>query len=361
MKKLFLLSIAATFICSISFAKVWRVNNNLGINAIFKTAQQAHDSSAVIAGDTLYFEHSVSSYGGLIMTKGLKLIGAGYFLPQNLGLQYNLNATFLDNIMIRPTATNTTISVSCLNITDSANNVTIKRCEINGNIAFIAANNCTVTNCYVLGNLAFNAISRIPPQTCGIFGCTGMSIYNNIIVGTLEQDALAFWGPTYSGCHGATWLKPHSVSAFNNSIGFHARISGSFYNNVCSFIYTDAGSGITNNIFNSPISVSRREIFLPAAVVNLVQLETGNANQFNIGPTTIYMSLLSNSDTSARLKPLSPAIGAGIGGTDCGATGGVNPYVFGLIPAIPTIYKLNVAPATNGNSIGVTISTKSNN
>ena len=69
MKKLLLLSVAATLTCSLSFAKIWRVNNNIGITANFTTLQAAHDGAA--AGDTVYLESSPTSYGGLNCTKKL--------------------------------------------------------------------------------------------------------------------------------------------------------------------------------------------------------------------------------------------------------------------------------------------------
>ena len=81
MKKLFLLLATIMLVRNDSFAKIWRVNNNLGINADFTTLQAAHDGAA--AGDTLYLESSPTNYGGLSSSKRLVIIGTGYLLEQN--------------------------------------------------------------------------------------------------------------------------------------------------------------------------------------------------------------------------------------------------------------------------------------
>ena len=77
------LLLATLLISSISFAKVWRVNNNPGASANFTTANDAMLSSSVLDGDTIYFEASnidYSTFQGVGIYKQLTLIGTGYFL-----------------------------------------------------------------------------------------------------------------------------------------------------------------------------------------------------------------------------------------------------------------------------------------
>lgn len=357
MKQLFLLAMMAFTLSNSGFAKIWRVNNNVGVTADFTSAQQAHDAAAVLAGDTLYFEHSAASYGNLIMTKGLKLIGLGAFLSQNPGLQYSLNSSYLGNITLRPTATNTLISVNCLNISDTADNLTVMRCQA-GVVTFEGAKNGTVGNCF-LGGVVFN-VRFIGAPNCQVFGCSGMFLYNNIINGPVGQQALAYLPQQYGGC-GTEWVMPHSVVAGNNTINGGMSITGYAYNNIFNSLNTDGGTIVTNNIFISPQSGSFRTVFLPGTNSSSSIIESGNSNQFGIPLANIIASSPGSIDTLWRLKANSPALGAGTSGTDCGATGGSNPYRFGAQPAIPTVYKLNVAPVPTGNTIGVTISTRSNN
>ncbi|MCK4754754.1 MAG: right-handed parallel beta-helix repeat-containing protein, partial [Calditrichia bacterium] len=60
------------------------------------------------------------------------------------------------------------------------------------------------------------------------------------------------------------------------------------------------------------------------------------------------------------LKNGSPAIGAGSGGTDCGAFGGLSPYILSGIPNLPHIYEADVpASASSESGLQVTIKVKS--
>ncbi|MEO7309337.1 MAG: hypothetical protein ABIX01_02990 [Chitinophagaceae bacterium] len=355
MKKFFFLSVAATLICSLSFAKIWRVNNNPGFSANFVTAQQAHDSVAVLAGDTLYFEHSGTTYGNLTMTKRLTIIGAGDYLYANPGLQYSIEPPRLTEVVMRSTATNSYFSITCKILTDSADNVTITRSRILTDINMAAVSNCTISNCFIGGTVSIQAITLSNP--CGLRGCVGLSIVNNIVLGAITQGAIGY----SSLCIGGQVLFPHSVAVINNSVSARISINGTAYNNIYGTMRVSGGTPVNNNISTSGQSGTERETW-PGSAQTFTTIESGNGNQYSQTLANIYATGPALVDTSYRLKPLtSPALGAGTGGVDVGATGGINPYRFGLTPAIPAIYKLNIAPAANGNSIGVSVSTRSNN
>ena len=71
-------------------------------------------------------------------------------------------------------------------------------------------------------------------------------------------------------------------------------------------------------------------------------------------------------DQAYQLSAGSPAIGAGIpnGATpvDCGAFGGPNTYKLSGIPAIPSIYELQVPPsATTTTDMLINMKSRSNN
>jgi len=82
---LFLLLTAEAF--SASAQVRLRVDNNIGVagTGIFVTAQATHDAAA--AGDIIYSEPSVQTYDNLTCTKRLTIIGNGYLLNDNPGLQ----------------------------------------------------------------------------------------------------------------------------------------------------------------------------------------------------------------------------------------------------------------------------------
>jgi len=67
-----------------------------------------------------------------------------------------------------------------------------------------------------------------------------------------------------------------------------------------------------------------------------------------------------STDGKWQLKAGSPAIGAGVGGIDCGAFGGLGPYILSGLPTGPVIYQLNVSShSVTGNKLPVTIKVKS--
>jgi hypothetical protein len=83
----------------------------------------------------------------------------------------------------------------------------------------------------------------------------------------------------------------------------------------------------------------------------------GNPNSAN---TVFTGSLTTSIDNWAILKAGSPAINAGLGGTDIGPFGGANKYKLGGIPSIPTFSQFQIQ-STPVNSLPVIISTRSNN
>lgn len=89
-----------------------------------------------------------------------------------------------------------------------------------------------------------------------------------------------------------------------------------------------------------------------------------NGNQYNVDMATVFAdfdgSLEYSTDAKWQLKAGSPAIGAGTGGEDCGAFGGVTPYVLSGIPALPHIYDATIpSTASSQEGLPVTIKVKS--
>jgi len=75
------------------------------------------------------------------------------------------------------------------------------------------------------------------------------------------------------------------------------------------------------------------------------QFGTQNGNQINVDMNAVF-TYSGSTDGQYTLLPSSPAVGAGLGGVDCGAFGVPSPYVLSGMPAnIPSIYLLN-APAS---------------
>ena len=321
-KQILLLFGAATLICNISFAKIWRVNNTNGIIADFTTAQAAHDAAAT--GDTIHLEPSVTSYGSLITTKKLTWISTGNFLTSHPGLQYSSTPGSIDAVTINTGSENSVFSCNVQYIQCYAPNVTFLRCFIASNYLYIfaGANNCAILDCYIYGYI-------------GVSGSTNTIINNNIVASTISVDATS----------SAVIVN----NVMNIILGGGSSISNSqFQNNIidqASAPYTFINSNINNNITN--------DASLPA----------GNANQNNIDMSTVFVNYQGTTDGDFLLKTGggNPAIGTGFGGIDMGAFSGTTAFVLGLQPAIPAIYQVNAPAAPSGNTMNVTFSTKSNN
>ena len=91
-----------------------------------------------------------------------------------------------------------------------------------------------------------------------------------------------------------------------------------------------------------------------------------NGNQYNVDMNTVFAdfegTLGHSTDAKWKLLAGSPAIGAGIGGVDCGVFAGAMPYVLSGLPDLPHIYSANVSgSATTESGLHVTISLKSGN
>jgi hypothetical protein len=358
MKKLFFFSLAGILISSISFAKIWRVNNNPGVQADFTTAQQAHDGAN--AGDTLYFEHSTSFYGDLYMTKRLTLIGAGAFAVNNPGQQYNLSAPSIGDIGIAKQAEGVVIMVNASLINDTADHLTVTRCYIENGAYLYDADSCTFFQAF-LYTVRANLIPQNRINDYAEYGSYGITV-NNCFLQSLISDVIKTPASGQGNCFPAS-----SFLCYNNTINGIIQACGTFFNNyIATTITTDEISPVYNNLFQTQVTQSQRYYINNSfCQANVVSLSTGNGNQFGIPSTDVFVANLNSTttalDTTFRLKPDSPAIGAGVGGTDVGATGGLTPYRFGVQPAIPAIYKLDVITPLTGNSINVTVSTKSNN
>ncbi|MFN3876619.1 MAG: hypothetical protein ACK4L7_11995, partial [Flavobacteriales bacterium] len=151
------------FACFTAFgahATIHRVNNT-GIAADFTTLQSAHD--AATAGDTLHLEPSGSSYGACTFTKPLVVIGPGYFLNLNAGLQATASSALTGALVFEAGSEGCVVSGLEVQATSTvkASFVRIERCRFSGssslNIAFnfsgLNITGVVVNGCYVANNL----------------------------------------------------------------------------------------------------------------------------------------------------------------------------------------------------------------
>lgn len=314
-------------------ATVWHVNNNPSMTADFVSLTEAFSSVDVVAGDTLYVYGSPVSYGSLpTLTKRLTLIGPGYYLAQNAGLQHNLSPASVDYLNFGVGSEGSLISGFMLSASDVyAANVVIQRNQIRRLHIFAA-------NCMVLQNF-FSDIAYY-----------GYAIYadsaSNLVVG---NNHIKF--------------SPAGWCIYMTDI-----CSGTFYNNLtwgscryrnaevfnCVIDWDNPGWEWTWDTVNTNVHHS---LMMNIYSWDWNEWPLGASNQLNV--TAQVFVETGSTDGYYQLCAGSPAIGAGVAGADCGMFGGATPYKLSGIPAIPTIYNFT-APAT-GFTIPVQIGARSNN
>jgi hypothetical protein len=330
MKKTFILIVCLTALAGLnSSAKIWRVNNT-GLPADFTTVQAAHDAATVLAGDTLHIEPSGVSYGALVSTKKLIILGPGYFLNLNPNQQAKPSSAIMSNLTLSTGSGGTVISG--LEITGachiSTGNITISRNYIAGYIYL--SRDYSYSNVLISGNYGIADITTD--------GNASETLITNVLI----------------------------VNNFFSRVILSNQYSGVIANNV--FNSTNAGSNfiVKNNVFTTTYndlvfygSFNTISNNLSAATNGL---PAGNGNQNSVLMSTVFVGATGNStDGQWQLKTGSPAIGAGSNGEDCGMFGGSTPYHLSGLPKIPSVYLLSAPATSNGSTLSVTISVKTNN
>lgn len=323
-----------------SKASIIVVDNKIPSIGNYTSLQAAHD--AAIDGDSIYVLPSLVSYSPITVTKRIILIGAGYqpiqtgmytsIISSTLIFDVGSEGSYISGFYLGSVSINTDdislIRNRIYNLTVSESNhgiVIINNyfsCSFN-NYAILISNNCEV----IINNNVIINLCTTPHWSGGDNGC--IKYYNSSI--NIQNNILnsANWpnGPT-----GTYALKCASSSnAFIcNNIKISGEINGvdynGLFNNMCSY----------SNCFPSY-----------------------NGNISNVDMNLVFADYTNN---NYHLKEGSPALGAGLNGTDMGIYGGDFPFVDGGYPSIPLIYSLEVpAMGNQQEGVNVTIKARTNN
>lgn len=300
------------FLAQLASAKIWIADANPGdTGADFKTIQAAHDGAS--AGDTIYCVGSAQSLGNATFTKGLTVIGPGYFLSENSGLQANPSSAKLGS----------------LTFNKGSEGSVITGCEIQGTLTINTSNISIVRN--YLSYAGANTSIALAPQIANIyvqqnFVLNGGYLGYGQAIGSGGNDGPIFLTNNYINCVGGSayaiqFSSTDNATIENNVItGNITCYNSTFQNNIIiSGTFSGTGNGIFNNICNSN------------------QFSNTNGNIPNTDTSTVFVNT-GTTDGRFQLKAGSPAKGAGIGGVDIGMFGGINPYVLSGVPT--TIYLL---------------------
>jgi hypothetical protein len=330
-----------------------RVNNNPGITLssnMYASLQAAHD--AANAGDTLYIEISPILYDAITLTKQLTIIGPGswsdaYDDERGQGTE---GTTRVEAITFESASSGSTvIGVFVDGVGDNsvnikgASNLTLDRVRMHWIKFFVAgtANNLLISRCFLEKGFITNATAG------GVWSYSGIVITNSILISnlyyisiTLEENR--FFG-TIENCliRGSITAKNFAI---NNNIMLSdnaGSIGSSTLSNNVSFSTLGSVNGVPYNDNQSGVDMS---------------------TVFEVAPSVTSLPAGYTEETRWKLKAGSPAIGAGIGGIDCGPYGGVTPYQPGGNAPVPSIYKFKTTSTGSSTTpLNVTISTKTNN
>lgn len=306
-----------------SQAKIWRVNNNVGVAANFTTLQAAHDGAA--AGDTISLESSANSYGALTATKKLIIIGPGYFHVQNNPTSPIVNSATIGTVTLSTGSSGSSISgVTGSSININVSNVTIAR-TISGTIG-IGPN---ISNLLIAQNYDTSIFASVASNS------TNILVTNNSLQG-----------------NGTSWPASCQALIINNIL-------------ISTGGFLFYGQTLSNNIAIGANVISLTNCILSNNIdaTTLTRFGTTNGNIGNVTEAQVFVGAAGNTtDSQWKLKSGSPAIGAGLGGIDCGMYGGSTPYQLSGLPAIPAFTKLiTTGVSSNTTPLQITVTVESKN
>jgi hypothetical protein len=308
----------------------WRVNNAIGIDADFKDIQSAFDSAT--AGDIIYIEGTNIPYGSATASKPFTIIGTGYFLAVNDSTQANLAPSITAILTLNSGAEGTYmagLTTSSLRI--GASNVIIERNNLS-NIS-IGYNN-DVGNIVIRQNY-INSISDHNYYSSAV-------IQNNIVTYNISSSIKANWLIYNNTFYSSYTSNSGLINVYNSSIKNNIVINtSSSVNYHCINTSPEQNNNIGRNVCNKePYNMPVPGNNIWTAEIDAIIINEGSAEQ------KLY------------LAEGSPAIGYGEGGIDCGAYGGLKPYILSGMPPVPHIFKASVpvsATTTSGLPVNVKI------
>jgi len=339
-------------------AKIWRVNNNIGVAADFTNVNSAVNNASVLNGDTIHVEPSATIYTDVTLSKRLVFIGNGYFLSgagANAGLQYNTESSTITFINFYSGSEGSEFyGISFVSpysyafgnqIGGTSLNLLFEKCYLYNPYFFAGVSSeyrdLTFRKCYLV--------------TVGIFQ-GNPSILENIV---FENNLL-------HGFYGSFNVVATDIASSNNIIIRNNTLhTGGTLNATKAYI--------ANNLINSGSCsfnncVVENNIFSAAQTgITVGPLSSNGNNLINVSWSSLFV-VSGSSDGSYQLGVGSPAIGGGVDISgykpDCGAFGGPDPYKLSGIPAVPSIYALSLGTSSvpvATPSVTATISTRNNN
>jgi hypothetical protein len=351
--KILFFAIAIAY-CNLSFGQTIRIANNnpgatTGTNVYTGPTALQLAINAAVSGDIIHVIPSSTSYGDIQIPTSLTILGIGLNPQKNIG-QRSIAGTISLN---GATSSGTRISgmhFGMLAIANTNGGYTVSNilCENNQMSRVVGpgflAN--SISN-IIVRNCIFNSSNNTGEgQAFEIYTNSGFIITNNIIRGNISiqgdgltvQNNLFYYSGTSSALNTIFNCNVQNNIFYGCSPAVNASSTGNTFSNNMVF-------GSTNDTFTNGINanVAVGNIVANPMLTNL----TFNANTWNYSQD---ITLLAGS----------PAIDAGLDGTDIGPSGGATPFdPEGTF--LPLIQTINVpAVVTQGTDLEVNIKAKGN-
>lgn len=340
----FLLLVFALTILQTTYANVWRVNNLNNVDADFTTLQDAIDGAT--DGDTLYIEGSATPYGDGTFAKKLTVIGTGYWLDENDTTQAFKYTSSVGKLIFNVGSQGSVVQglyiyytlSSAFNVIEiNTDNITIERNYIyvymsgsytyNGNAIFIAANTSDII-------IRHNWIdAKIYDYTSATNG-NAIGIY---VAGIPENTVVKsnFIHSYKTSNYGGFYAIYFATNNSNNELMISSNV---MWGSVATYYTYHYENILVSGTYNNGTGDESYNNLCDGT-----QYPSGNNNQQNVDMTTVFADHDLYIDKGYLLAPGSPAIGAAMNGSDCGAFGDY-PYILSGMPDIPAVFEATVVP-----------------
>jgi len=322
---------------------VLRVNNTPGVNAPYTTIAAA--VTAAGPDDIIIVEGSNANYGDIIINKKVTIIGPGYFHEQH-GLQATFSVAAINTIALNSGANGSSFEGLYVPASPGITLNNVSNISISGSYIAGSSPGCNGIVLNGTGNnivIKNNYIRTIFSGGCGGGGsvnCTGS--FTQVLVNGNHLGGRFFTGPTSSFIITNNTFDDN-FNSIQNSV-----IQNNIFARTLTALNIITGSTTQNNLFVAP-QPGVDATNLVVAQNSLFEGISSDSNGF------VY-------DSVWKLKVGSPAIGFGLGGTDCGMYGGTSPYrPSGIAVGRHTINSLTVpATVTQGQNLNVRVGAKVN-
>lgn len=320
-QKLLTLLIAIATTMTIN-AQTIALHSSTGVQIIKGNTALATAYTAAQSGDTLYLSGG-SFIPPAAFDKQLMIFGAGHYQDSTLAtgktfingtvtLSENADLFYLEGVEISGNFSITT--------NHSVNNITIKRCKINGNFDALGNLSNPTSNLSLIGNVLINRLNLENIQNA--------LLSNNIISNTFQNSNGNMITNNIIMGHIGYYLFLGNNNTLNNNIilweDYNADVFGS-------------GNVFNNNLYVEPTP-------------NYGATATNIGNYTGILQSAIFVDQTGTVFNYAHDYHLqSPTTYLGTDGSQVGIYGGAFPYKEGAVPLNPHIQVKNIAPTTDAN------------